>query len=298
MSGITHMNYSLIYLYINRKQPSSMHSDGPAAPTPTQTNLPLQRGAFILPIGTPQQQNSACLAQNNESAAWTCTTRKPLLLSFLPSPAEQKNFTMMSVDSMSGLKPNAYGIQDPDINPVELTSTVDKEHSSNGPAYYFRTTYSRAVLLREDQIVSQGRPTTPPDAEILNIQVGDRPWLCVFNETLLEGYIYVSQKSTCGNELVEFNSTQPFRLPCLPYVMKLTEQRVPNSTRPYCEQMRMQQNGDLVSVGPSKMLKLSEANLTPLRIAEVVAADMTKGTEGKEQEAPSPNTCRCQWMVQ
>jgi hypothetical protein len=279
----------------NRPAPSFVQFADPGAPP---TPFPIQRGMFSLPIGVPQLQNSACLAQNNESVAWTCTTRKSLLLSFLPSPAEQRNLTMMFIQSTSNTQPSMYGIQDPEINSLELTPEVDPEHPNKGAAYYFRTTYSRTILLREDQILNQSQNLDPPNTSVSTIQPGDRPWLCVFNETLLEGYIYVSEKSICSNgpgDSKVDNSTETFASPCLPYVMKLTEQWAPSSTQPYCSRMLMSQDGKLVKDGVSKMPTLGGAGPVPPRV--VNSTDTNLG-QRKRQPTQSLNTCRCQWMVQ
>ena len=286
--------YMVTYSY-NRYTTSFIQFADPGAPLPA---LPIQRGTFSLPIGAPQQQNSACLAQNNESAAWTCTAREPLILSFFPSPTEQRNLIMMAIQSPSNMQPSMYGVQDPRINPLELTPAVDPERPNNGAAYYFRTTYSRTMLLKEDQIAKQSQDLDLPKTNVSTIQPGDRPWLCIFNKTLLEGYIYVSEKSTCSNRPADSkvgNSTINLGSPCLPYVMKLTEQWLPNSKQPYCSRMLMSQDGNLVKDTVSKALKLSDAGPVPPVSAN--STDTNLG-ERKRQQTQSPNTCRCQWMVQ
>jgi hypothetical protein len=288
----------ILYIFAhlgNRQDPSFAQVADPRA---SPTSLPIQRGTFILPVGTPQQQSSACLSQNNESAAWTCAARKSLLLSFLPSPADQGNLATMSIESTSVIKPSTYGIQNPEINTIELTPRVDTEYPNKGAAFYFRTTYSRTVLLKEKQIVAQGQYLDTPDTNVSTIQSGDRPWLCVFNGTSLEGYIYVSENSTCANDRVHpevGNSTVPFHIPCLPYVMKLTELLLPNRTEPYCSRMLMGVDGTLSSDGASETLKLSDDGLAPRTLAN---GTHTETVKGKRQQTPAPNSCRCQWMVQ
>ena len=111
-----------------------------------------------------------------------------------------------------------YGGQVPIIPPVKLL-TVEHAGADDTLVYHFRATYDRIVFLEENGF-AQAR--TRQSA----ILPGDSLWQCAFNETLIEGYIYVSKPNTTdltniGNDMA--NDTNTVRLPTLPYVVKLLE---------------------------------------------------------------------------
>ncbi|KAF2715475.1 hypothetical protein K504DRAFT_497349 [Pleomassaria siparia CBS 279.74] len=279
------------------QESATVQSASPVQPSPTPRYLPIQRGTFALKLGSPQQAMSGCLSQSNESAAWQCATHPSLQVTLLPPPVDQNNLAILSLGSDSDVKPSEYGIQDLKIEPLELKPTTDEERKDNGLAYYFNTTYTRIVLLKESQIVAQGQPPTPLDTSMSKIEIDERPWMCVFEDTLLEGYIYVTQPSALNNSGVEFaaaNGSGAVMISSLPYVTKIIEQKMLTDTIPYCKQMKMESNGTLAPYGDKKMLTLSDTSLMPAKFGEELRVAMT---EQRRQQMSSPNACRCQWVI-
>jgi hypothetical protein len=118
-----------------------------------------------------------------------------------------------------------YGGQVPNIPPVKLV-TVGDAAAEDALAYHFRTTYNRIVLLEENGFALAKKRQAQPLTIQSVILPGDSLWQCVFNQTRIEGYIYVSKPITTdltniGDGIV--NVTGTVRLPTLPYVVKLVE---------------------------------------------------------------------------
>jgi hypothetical protein len=118
-----------------------------------------------------------------------------------------------------------YGDQVPNIPPVKLL-TVGGAAADDALVYHFRTTYNRIVLLEENGLALAKKRQAQPLTKRSVILPGDSLWQCAFNETRIEGYIYVSKHTTTdltniGDGMV--NVTGTVRLPTLPYVVKLVE---------------------------------------------------------------------------
>jgi hypothetical protein len=252
----------------------------------------IRRGIFALPVQLLQQQSSACLARTNESVAWQCTPGT-IQLNILPAPVGDANATMVTIGPLPSSGSRLYGDQVPDIPLVRMQAVGDAA-TDDGIAYHFRTTYNRVVLLREDDfILPKERQAQSPGKQSVFLP-GVSLWQCTFNETLIEGYIYVSKP--IGTDVTNMvNVTATIRLPTVPYVVRLIEKRMPNGKAPYCEKMMVKSDGSLASSSERIMLDPSDPE------AEA-AASTSKVTEreraqGRQQEEAS-NYCWCQWLVQ
>jgi hypothetical protein len=257
---------------------------------------PISRGPFAVPIQLPQQQNSACLARANESVAWQCASDTMFQLNILPTPSGS-NVTMITLGSLPPTNDTLYhGHQAPDVPSVVLKPVKGAAPSgADERAYHFRTTYDRVVLLKENDLTPTNRLRDQPVMLHPTFQSGESIWRCIFNETLIEGYIYPYQKTTTSGTLNN-TATTVKDLPKLPYVLKLVEQRMPNGKGPYCEKMEVQ-DGKLTSLSQEKvMLSLAE----PEAEADAAAKRrlVRRSRFKTRQQAPDSNYCRCQWMVQ
>ncbi|KAF2868097.1 hypothetical protein BDV95DRAFT_610068 [Massariosphaeria phaeospora] len=243
---------------------------------------PIQSGTYVVALGDAQEKSSACLARMKQASAWPCTPDTLLQLDIFPLPAGQTNRTIAAIGPLDRTM-SKFGEQFMGIEPVDLTPATDPEYASHGPAYRFRATYNRTVLLRENEIDSSGAFTMSESALIPN---DTQLWQCSFEDTIVEGYIYATRNSSFADESLNgtiSDGPERVQLSYLPYTMKLTEQRSPNSTQPSCARMQMTANRTLVPApgGSVLMLKMFEA------------MDM----EGESHTAMS-HDCRCQWMYQ
>ncbi|KAF2027195.1 hypothetical protein EK21DRAFT_102737 [Setomelanomma holmii] len=292
------LTIGLAFLAAQGHSPQSVLSEQSARTHARGDNLsslsdmePIARGPFAVPIQLPQQQNSACLARTNESVAWQCASDTTFQLSILPSPSGS-NVTMVTLGSLPATNGTLYhGHQPPDVQPVELKALQNVATTDDRPAYHFRASYNRVVLLRENDLTPPEKPRPQPVTGHPAFQAGETAWRCVFNETLIDGYIYPDQKSTA---VIQTNMTSTAAtLPRMPHVLKLVEQRMPNGKGPYCEKVKVQ-NGGLVKIsGQAVVLTLAEPD------AEADAAEKTRRARFQiRQGAPEKQYCRCQWMVQ
>jgi hypothetical protein len=148
------------------------------------------------------------------------------------------------------------------------------------------------VLLNENDLSSEDIRTLPIIRHSA-FQTGDTLWRCVFNETLIEGYMYPDQQTT-ASATSNSTATAMRGLPKVQHVLKLVEQRMPNGKAPYCERMRLQEGG---------LSSLSEEKVT-LRLAEPAAETLAKAVPDRtfrfrvRKRVAESNFCRCQWVVQ
>jgi len=87
---------------------------------------------------------------------------------------------------------------------------TDLDDPSAGPAYQFQAFYSKLVVANPAAFQpSQVDGNSKREAEIDpywftrhesdNIPAGTQPWFCYWNQTLLEGFIYIKQNSSSAN---------------------------------------------------------------------------------------------------
>lgn len=113
---------------------------------------------------------------------------------------------------------------------------------------------------------------------------------------MIEGYIYPKQQTTNTNYAA--NSTAPAmvqELPKMPHVLKLVEQRVPGGREPYCEKIRVGEEGlEGTGSGEKVVLKVAETGMDG-----VAKVRRVRGTSRRQVvDGSGTANCRCQWMVQ
>ena len=158
---------------------------------------------------------SGCLTNGALSGAWDCDlVGSPALaisvgVPAAPRPTEGAFFFYASSDP--GFQYGAqYKFMDTDFTTYQAVQESGEE--DKGPAFYFGQTYDKIVLLPESAFpVPSGAPRKrdfqrdfsqdfqmPPgwgrNRQVVNH--GDKPWMCVWNDTLIEGWIYVEQNIT------------------------------------------------------------------------------------------------------
>lgn len=127
---------------------------------------------------------------------------------------------MIAVGSPSNDTSVRHGEGIPNIPPLEL-SVVAGARNEDGSTYHFRTTYDKVVLLAEDEFPVDGELQAHPSALGDPFQPGSNLWQCVFNETLLEGYIYVTRVTGTAPDTAK---TKTAGLSDFPYSMRLFEE--------------------------------------------------------------------------
>jgi hypothetical protein len=174
--------------------------DASLIPTPTAGAPPT--GVFALTLSTPAEVQSECLVSEDERISWDCN--------IVPNNELAINVTM--VDGSLGAhilyasddKGIVYGAQAQSmLTPfAQFLAVKDNDLPDSGPAYYFAATYDKVVVIPEDAINATLGKFKPHFNPTLNhkdtIAPGSFPWFCVWNDTLLEGFIYIEKQSKNG----------------------------------------------------------------------------------------------------
>jgi hypothetical protein len=179
--------------------------------TPLSTSpvsLPaLATGTYALPISAPSAIQNSCLANTQQSSAWSCQVPQTSYTITITRIAGTNTLRNNEVDltlgnsSFAGYYP--YGTQPPVLSQTQILNlVVDNQEPGRGPAWFFELPYNKLVIVQQDQLSGAGsfhskRSHEERDhsvSEFMRKQVaqpGDYPWFCYWNGTLLEAFIYV-----------------------------------------------------------------------------------------------------------
>ena len=223
---------------------------------PDLPKLPI--GSFGVPLGNPTKSSSSCLTQADQGSAWGCAARSYLGLTVIPA-----DYGPPQINLTTGLSPDAplrYGPQPPQLNSLSSVSIMsDTDEPNRGPAYYFQQNYTKIVILQGDQLsaspLKRGLGEDDASVRVKKRQVayrhrfkrilpGDQPWICFWNNTMLEGFIYITNNTTIEfpNASAIVSSLLESAAPSIGYLSNLdadpsstlspTETGIPNPSAP------------------------------------------------------------------
>jgi len=194
--------------YIDASPISSTPSSLPALPT----------GSFQLSFQYPASSanSSACLVNSAQQVAWSCELEMvaPWELQIQQTSAGD----MISIDGVIDTAELYYGTQPPSLDNESFALVMDLDNVSLGPAYHFQTHYNKLVILPGDASIGS-TPTHNNDRRAVDVDSGfhkksipeaDTPWFCWFNETLIEGFVYISQKASTTSSASLTTSTSVY----------------------------------------------------------------------------------------
>jgi len=254
-----------------------------ATPISTPTSLPaLPTGAFSLPLGMAQESNPSCLTQANQLSAWSCKMIfAPLVLTVNTNLSRAPTASLAASVKADGVI--QYGLQPPQVNVEPMQLVLDLDYKMYGPAFHFAAMYDKIVVLRPDDFAAgsnlQKRQGDKPGfRHRFQVLPGENPWFCIWNQTYIEGYIYVEDNSTAApfptawptNDMGPTSTTETIsptsvstpspsntsqprrrgdndipRLPLYPRIVKVEERRLPGAPQPYCQKMLLLENGKM-----------------------------------------------------
>ncbi|KAL9027419.1 MAG: hypothetical protein Q9196_004050 [Gyalolechia fulgens] len=179
----------------------------PLASTPT--NLPtLPTGTFYVPLRNPTIHNRSCLSSYTN--AWDCSNSVDLKLDI----SDPKLISVSPLYPSTGNQIH-FGSQPPQTDhAASLMLMGDKDGMERGPAWFFQQPYTKIVVIPDQDWGLDGgyrkrrlnflRRRT--ESRRLNIRgydspqeiapIAAKPWFCYWNNTILEGFIYVTQNSS------------------------------------------------------------------------------------------------------
>ncbi|KAK0328468.1 hypothetical protein LTR82_000399 [Friedmanniomyces endolithicus] len=168
-------------------------------------------GTYKLPLSTPQETQAACLTVPNQQPAWSCNfaglPAQAISVGIPPNGNQTGAFLFSAADNDDQLY---YGAQQPFMQTswAPFHAVQDNDSPESGPAFYFQQMYDKVVVVPEAALSLPGKPPPPPPGKekrqglqidekwLLQKQVaqaGEKPWFCVWNNTFIEGFIYVQQ---------------------------------------------------------------------------------------------------------
>lgn len=323
----------------------------PLASTPA--NLPpLPTGTFAVSLDNPASNTNSCLTYSAQSCAWDCATGANLSMVVTMEGSNAPIISLSYATHSDGYI--RYGSQPPQLTqPANLVLMKDKDDFNKGPAYVFQQQYNKVVIVHEEDlpggILRSKRSLLKRrfyDKELENhgSLIGrqeddsiahpvDRPWFCYWNNTVLEGFIFVTQDASASASgafpsAAATSSGSPqfpgsrskrhnFPTPSYPKSVKIEERRPLNPSQPYCEQMQIldtYQPGPVVNptthlvntvylsetesqslVQSHAMPGMAGGPPPPAPAALPSGFPKKRGAIGKRVTPPS--SCQCGWMT-
>ena len=244
---------------------------------------PLPTGHYLLPA-SPKNQSKFCVADPDYRASWQCANkgRTPIYVGGQDAMHASISFQR---DSEPYSEPFTYGAQAPffPVPTQSLSLMIDQNNENFGPALFFISSFDKLVIVSEDRFPSNAMSKRGlTERDILarassyggTSKAGDQPWYCWWNSTMMEFFLYLNETT---NEALyssasspAFPSTSSVVPPAstgavvpqavqssfsdYPRRIKIEERRdSPDSKAPYCQQMRVLNNGTIVTASPSTL---------------------------------------------
>lgn len=289
---------------------------------------PLPTGNFGVPLGLPSASAAGCLP-SDQLQAWSCAGN--MYLSLNVTGSNMKLLPQVSLGNTAPLnKTLQYGPQPPHLmSHANVSLMSDKYNTDWGPAYYFVQYYDKIVVLHDSDLATPhakrsldfGSALEVRDSDIQARQVvhdknqPEQPWLCFWNNTILEGFIYVDDNynanstnmsailsnipgyilppsatpttvsvATLGNAVETHSATRVLPTP-YPKVVKFKESRSVGNPAPYCQKMQVLENNELGTVTYPDINRQIIVGLT----------ETAPDTKNKLSRRAGDTSCYCEW---
>ena len=190
-----------------------------ARPIPTPTDLvPLPLGAYSVPIMSVSRSHRGCFNDTTQAQAWQCHLVISNLRLTIAKPKKDSpgDYTASITCNTSNTVANnfySYGEQPFLIEkPVPLNLVIDTQEPNRGPAWYQMSRFDKVVIVPENAIKADSDPEVNR-RRIRNfgakysigatdfkrkgmIPDGHKPWICTWQGTFLEVFVYAQQNSS------------------------------------------------------------------------------------------------------
>ncbi|KAI1211312.1 uncharacterized protein F4807DRAFT_33241 [Annulohypoxylon truncatum] len=188
---------------------STLPPDLPSLPT----------GTYSMFLGRNNRISNTCFTDPTLAQAWSCDLTFFQLNMNVTKLSGQPNISDYSFgflyNETYSLKNNVftYGVQPPDLTDLQMKLVSDVFEAPRGPAWNFEIPYNKTVIIPEPFITASSAspsssPTSNPnrrrmmfggnDAKRKGVmaQPGDKPWVCHWDNTILEAFIYAGQNNS------------------------------------------------------------------------------------------------------
>lgn len=181
----------------------------------------LAEGTYDMPLML-QRSPDTCFDDTTQAGAWNCNILfADLSLNVSPRPGEPDtssySFEFQYDDSRTlDAGVYSYGMQPPSASsPLRLRLVEDSLEPDRGPAWSFQTLYNKTVIVPEEYLTADS-PTGSGSSDGSSskkfrrnefmfggdvhrkgvAKPGDKPWVCYWESTLLETFIYANQNNS------------------------------------------------------------------------------------------------------
>lgn len=180
---------------------------------------PLAEGTYEMPLML-QRSPDTCFDDTTQAGAWNCNIlNADLSLNVSPRPGEPETSSYsfkFQYDDARTLDKNiySYGMQPPSTsNPLRLRLVEDTLEPDRGPAWSFQTLYNKTVIIPEEYLSARNADDLSMSSGSRRIRredfmfggdihrkgiakPGEKPWVCYWESTLLETFIYATQNNS------------------------------------------------------------------------------------------------------
>ncbi|KAI1387443.1 uncharacterized protein F4822DRAFT_406493 [Hypoxylon trugodes] len=178
---------------------------------------PLPEGNFSMFLGRNNRISNTCFSDPTLAQAWSCDLTFSQLAMSIKKLTGQPNISDYSFgflyNDSSSLKNNvySYGVQPPDITDMKLKLVSDVNEASRGPAWNFEVGYNKTVIVPEPFIsAGSASPSSSQkrrrmlfggDFKRKQAQIGEQPWICHWDNTIMEAFIYAGQNNSYSHPM-------------------------------------------------------------------------------------------------
>ncbi|KAI0169037.1 hypothetical protein GGR52DRAFT_503728 [Hypoxylon sp. FL1284] len=212
------------------------HPDSPSLPdispnwdTQPLTTLPpdlppLQTGTYAMPLMNNRISNT-CFSDSTLARAWDCNLAFVQLSMTIEKLVGQPNTSDYSLtfdhNETHGLESYvyAYGVQPPILTDMTLELVTDIFEAPRGPAWNLNAIYNKTIILPEGHLTPSDPSSSSSDYKRRMLfggvdfkrrsiaQPGDKPWICQWDNTILEVFIYAGQNNSFSRPMDPWPST-------------------------------------------------------------------------------------------
>ncbi|KAJ5135097.1 uncharacterized protein N7515_004375 [Penicillium bovifimosum] len=264
---------------------SAPQMDASLIPTPTNLKT-IPTGHYMVPAGY-QNGSGLCVDESNYGKAWKCMQAPGELDVYV---GETKGHHSIVFDYGAPTTTFTYGAQAPywPAEPTQaLRMAIDTTDADLGPALFFLAPFDKLVIVPEDTFSSSlSRRSYVDDgwsqadaykSATQSVEVGDKPWFCWWNNTMMEFFMYVNQSTSysvgstasvnsdmaSGTAGVHVDKRVDSSVDDYPRRIKIEERRDdPTRLSPYCQQMQIRKNGGLALLS-GQIINIEENEPTP-----------------------------------
>ena len=276
----------------------------PVPATPTNLSSPPNGQFEIAP--TAHNLSRFCISDQDFKTSWACLEDTSILFNVGGSGNHRTaTFGNQSVPNFF-----TYGAQPPIFHsPTKnLKTMLDTNDVSFGPALFFYDIVDKLVIVHENAFVrdpssSAKEAVSDTGASPESIaNVGDKPWFCWWNSTILEFFMYIDEEispdsqdnSSATASASGTSSSNPDSMPQYPRRIKMEEKRnYPNAKTPYCQQMQVLGGG---SVAPLASNTFEIKEIEPAPSSTMVSNSDSTDSSARVATTNYGSQCFCESM--